>query len=174
MSEIKQISHTAMIELFTYNYWARDRQLEICAALSEDKFLKPQGSSFSSLRDTLVHMLAVEWLWLERWRGNSPKTLLSPDDFPNLLSVRERWDSVEKEMRAFLENLKEEELGLVKTYMSTRGNSWTYPLWQMMYHLLNHQSYHRGQVTTLLRLLNIRPARVDYLEGLDHNFSKSI
>ena len=119
-------------------------------------------------------MLAVEWLWLERWRGNSPKTLLSPDDFPNLLSVRERWDSVEKEMRAFLENLKEEELGLVKTYMSTRGNSWTYPLWQMMYHLLNHQSYHRGQVTTLLRLLNIRPARVDYLEGLDHNFSKSI
>jgi uncharacterized damage-inducible protein DinB len=47
-------------ELFDYNYWARDRQLEACAVLTEEQLLRPMGSSFSSLRDTLAHLVAVE------------------------------------------------------------------------------------------------------------------
>ncbi len=65
-------------ELIDYNYWARDRQLETCAALTPEQFLKPLGGSFPSVRDTLAHLIAVEWIWLERWRGRSPRTLLGP------------------------------------------------------------------------------------------------
>ena len=166
----KAISLDTLNELFTYNYWARDRQLEICAGLSEEQFLKPLGGSFASMRDTLVHMVAVEWLWLERWRGQTPKALLSPEEFPDYPAVKKRWDFVKAEMDLFLSGLTEEEIERVKTYVSTRGMTWTYPLWQMMIHLLNHQSYHRGQVTTLLRQLDVTPAKVDYLDGLDHNF----
>ena len=62
-------------ELYAYNYWARDRQLEACAALSQEQFLRPMGSSFSSVRDTLAHVMGAEWIWLERWRGRSPQTM---------------------------------------------------------------------------------------------------
>ncbi len=154
-------------ELLDYNYWARDRQLEACAALSGEAFLRPVGGSFSSMRDTLAHMAAVEWLWLERWRGRSPKSMLPPGDFPNLVALAQRWRAIESELRQYVAGLDDETLARPQTYVSTRGESWTYPLWRMVHHLLNHQSYHRGQVTTLLRVLGAEPARVDYLVALD-------
>jgi uncharacterized damage-inducible protein DinB len=47
-------------ELFEYNYWARDRQLEACASLTQEQFLRPMNNSFPSLRDTLAH-LPMNW-----------------------------------------------------------------------------------------------------------------
>jgi uncharacterized damage-inducible protein DinB len=134
-------------ELFDYSYWARDRQLEACAPLTEEQFLRPLGGSFPSLRDTLAHLVGVEWLWLERW------------------SV------VESGMRSYLAGLTQEALGQPLTCVGTRGNTWTYPLWRMHMHLLNHQTYHRGQVTTLLRQLGVPPARVDFLVAHDAGLS---
>ncbi len=60
------ISLLAIKELFNYSYWARNRQLEACASLTQDQFMQPCGGSFSCMRDTLAHMVNVEWLWLER------------------------------------------------------------------------------------------------------------
>lgn len=157
-------------ELFNYNYWARDRQLKVCATLTEDKFKHPLGGSFSSLRDTLVHMVAVERLWLERWRGKTPQSLLRPEEFPTLPSVQQYWYEVEREMREYMSNLNEEVIEQSVTCVSTRGHTWTYTLWRMMLHLLNHQSYHRGQVTTLLRQLGVQPAKVDFLDAHDLEF----
>ena len=79
---VNSISLSVLKELFAHNYWARDRQLQACAALSGEQFLRPLGNSFPSVRDTLAHLLAVEWLWLERWRGRSPRVLLPSEDFP--------------------------------------------------------------------------------------------
>ncbi len=160
----------AVLELFDHNYWARDRQLNACAALSPDQFLRPLGNSFSSVRDTLAHLLAVEWLWLERWRGASPRTILPASDFPTLAALCERWQVVERQVRQHLASLAEDSLEEVVSYTSTRGVTWTYPLWRMMVHLLEHQTYHRGQVTTLLRQLGFEPPKVDFLDGLDAGF----
>ena len=77
-------------ELIDYNYWARDRQLQACASLSEDQFLRPLGGSFPAVRDTLAHLLAVEWIWLERWRGRSPRSLMAAEEFPTLAAITER------------------------------------------------------------------------------------
>jgi uncharacterized damage-inducible protein DinB len=157
-------------ELFDYNYWARDRQLEACAPLTEEQFLRPLGGSFSSLRDTLAHLVGVEWLWLERWQGRAPKALPPPEDLPTLAAVAGRWNVVESDMRSYLAGLTQEALGQPLTCIGTRGNTWTYPLWRMHIHLLNHQTYHRGQVTTLLRQLGAPPARVDFLVAHDAGF----
>ena len=99
------ISLATLHELFDYNYWARDRQLQTCAGLTEEQFLRPLGNSFPSVRDTLTHLLAVEWLWLERWRGKSPRTLLAPEEFPTLAALCERWQTVEREMREYVSAL---------------------------------------------------------------------
>ena len=166
----RPVSLTTLNELFNYNYWARDRQLKVCVALTEDQFKRPLGSSFSSVRDTLVHMVAVERLWLERWRGQTPQSLLRPEEFPTLPAVQKYWHEVEREMREYLSNLNEKVIEQPITYVNTRGQTWTYALWRMMLHLLNHQSYHRGQVTTLLRQLEIQPTQVDFLVANDSGF----
>jgi uncharacterized damage-inducible protein DinB len=153
-----------------HNYWARDRQLQTCASLSAEQFLRPVGGSFPSLRDTFAHMVAVEWIWLERWRGRSPKSLIPIHDFPTLAAVVERWGTVEREIREYLAGLDEAALGRPLTYINTQGEEWTYSLWRMAVHLLNHQSYHRGQVTTLLRMLGVQPPPVDFLVGQDMGF----
>ena len=92
-------------ELFVYNYWARDRQLEACATLTSEQFLRSVGNSFPSLRDTLVHLLGAEWIWLERWRGGSPQGLPSATDYPTLAALKEAWQPVELGVRDYLGGL---------------------------------------------------------------------
>jgi uncharacterized damage-inducible protein DinB len=70
---------------------------------------------------------------------------------------------VETEQHAFLSTLTDERLGSVVSYLNLEGQRWQYPLWRTMYHLVNHSSYHRGQVTTLLRQLRAQPVATDFL-----------
>ena len=158
-------------ELFDYNYWARDRQLEACAALTEEQFLRPMGNSFSSVRDTLAHLVAVERVWLERWLGRSPTKLdggeYSAETFPTLGTVRERWRTVEGNMRSYLSGLQDSALGWPMSYTNFKGERWTYPLWQTLLHVVNHQTYHRGQITTLLRQLGASAPAIDFLVAQD-------
>ena len=167
----KPISLAAINELFSYNSWARDCQLQACAALTEDQFVRSLGSSFASVRDTLVHMVETELIWLERWRGQSPQTMLSPQDFPSLNAVSEQWRAVEREMREYLATLSEDTLEQPVTYVSQKGDTFTYELWRPMLHVVSHQSYHRGQVTTLLRQLGLQAPVVDFLPGYRVGFS---
>jgi uncharacterized damage-inducible protein DinB len=95
-------------ELFTYNYWARDRQLEACAALSPDELVRPLGNSFSCMRDTLAHLVGAEWVWLERLCGRSPEALPEIQEFPTLEAIKERWRTVEQGIRRYLASLREE------------------------------------------------------------------
>jgi len=112
-------------------------------------------------------MVAAEWLWLQRWKGVYPKALLPASEFPTLEAVAERWQSVERDYRAYLAGLDEEALSRPLAYLNTKGEEWTYPLWQMIAHVLNHQSYHRGQVATQLRMIGVHPPQVDLLLWLD-------
>ena len=70
---------------------------------------------------------------------------------------------MEQSVRAFVASVTESALLQPLTYINIAGQQWTYPLWQTMFHLVNHGSYHRGQITTLLRQLGAEAAPVDYL-----------
>ena len=166
------VSADVVRELLDYNYWARDRQLEACARPSEEQFVRPLGNSFSSLRDTLVHLLDVEWIWLERWQGRVVRSLMPADEFTALAAIAERWQQVEREMRAYLGAITDERLRQPLTYVNMRGKTTTYPLGRTIYHLFNHQTYHRGQVTTLLRQLGAVPVSVDFVVFLELRSSK--
>jgi uncharacterized damage-inducible protein DinB len=182
--EVPMIPLSTFRELYDYNYWARDRQLEACAALSQEQFLRPLGSSFSSLRDTLAHLLGAEWIWLERWRGRSPQTLPGVpeglpfaetlrrwhEQFATVAAIRERWLGVERDLRQYLAGLDEPALGRELVYVNIQGQTWTYPLWRTLLHLVNHGTYHRGQVTTLLRQLGAKAPEVDFLVAHDQGF----
>jgi uncharacterized damage-inducible protein DinB len=157
-------------ELFDYNYWARDRQLEVCAVLRSEEFIRPLGNSFPSVRDTLAHLLGAEWVWLERWNGRFPRAMLHSSEFPNVVSIQQCWRVVERNMREYLAGLSDDSLSRPLTYTNMKGENWTYPLWRMLFQLINHQTYHRGQVTTMLRQIGAEPKSIDFLIAHDVGF----
>jgi len=160
----------ALGELFAHHYWARDRHLQTCETLSEEQIWRPLVSSFPSLGFALAHLVIVEWLWLERWNGRSPNALRSPEEFSSLAALSARWRQVESEMKAYLAQLDENALEQPYSYVNLEGQTWTYPLWHTVLHLINHQAYHRGQVAGLLRQLGVQPLGVDFLVGKDMGF----
>ena len=153
--------------LYEYNRWANARVLKTVSALTEEQFRRDLGGSYRSVRDALVHILSAEWIWLMRWKGTSPQAMVDPAEFPRLDLVAAKWSQIEKEQAAFVKGVTDESLKEVITYVNTRGETWRYPLTHMMQHLVNHSSYHRGQVSLMLRQLGAEPVPTDLLVFFD-------
>jgi uncharacterized damage-inducible protein DinB len=157
----------AIRELYDYNHWANQRVLSAMTPHTHDMFTRNMGNSFVSLRDTLAHILGAEWIWLERWLARSPKALLSASDFPTLQALQRRWAAVRLDQNQYIQTLVPDRLNDDVSYTNTRGERYSYALWRQMLHVINHSSYHRGQVTTLLRQMGAEPAGTDLLVYYD-------
>jgi uncharacterized damage-inducible protein DinB len=149
--------------LFEFNYWAKARLMGVLESLSDEQFAKDLGSSHGGIYGTLLHVVGAENIWLSRWTDKTVLKLLDPKDYPTLAAVRKKWDEVEHGMSEFVSSLTEENISAVVTYKTTEGKQFSYPLWQMMQHVVNHSSYHRGQIVTMLRQLGIRPVGTDLI-----------
>jgi uncharacterized damage-inducible protein DinB len=145
--------------LLDYHYWARDRLLDAVAPLPADEFNRDRGSSFTSIRETVVHIYAAEWAWHQRWIGTSPAALLTSERFPDVESVRTAWTELEGNVRGFVDGLGDAGVTKVFSYKLLSGLDGSTPLGEMIQHVVNHASYHRGQVTTMLRQAGAQPAK---------------
>jgi uncharacterized damage-inducible protein DinB len=151
------------VRLFEYTVWANHRAMRASALLTVADFRKDLGSSYGGVRGTLVHMLAAEWIWLERWKGISPTRFFDESEFPDVIALRERWVAIEEHRAVWLRELPKNGPTSKVRYKNVKGEVYEAPLWQLVQHLANHSTYHRGQVTTLLRLLGARPVGTDLL-----------
>ena len=149
--------------LFAYNRWANQRFLEAAEALSPADLNARLAGSFGTLRNTLVHVLSAEWVWLRRWKGESPTSMLDPVDFPDVASIRWRWKEIELECASLLAALRSESLGDELHYESTGGEQFEQPLHEILLHVINHSTYHCGQMTTMLRQLGRTPPSTDLI-----------
>jgi len=145
--------------LIDYNYWARDRVLEAVSAITPEQFICPLGNSFSSVRDTVAHICAAERIWLTRLKGEKLQGVQKPDRLPDVDAARKEWAELEVEMREQLARLGSEAVERVIEYQDLRGNDQSDLLWQMLQHMVNHGTYHRGQITTMLRQLRVEPPK---------------
>jgi len=117
----------------------------------------------------LTHIVWAEWLWLERWQDRSPKQVFAPDEFPSVSELRTRWSSIQAAQETFVGSLTPEQLRRVGRYTNMKGEVWEYALWRQIHHLFNHSTYHRGQVTNMLRLLGGHPTPTDFLVFCDES-----
>jgi uncharacterized damage-inducible protein DinB len=143
--------------LLDYHYWARDRVLDAAALLAPDQFTRDMGSSFRSVRDTLVHLYGAEWAWCSRWNGRSPTGLAPADAFPDVAALRRKWTELEAEVRAVLDRTAPEGVDAMISYTMLNGDPRSSVFWHMVQHMVNHGSYHRGQITTMMRQLGATP-----------------
>jgi uncharacterized damage-inducible protein DinB len=152
-----------MRTLYEYNAWANHRSVDAASALRAEQFVQPMGSSFGSVRDTLAHIFGVEWVWLERFQGRSPSSLPDTTQFQDIASLRERWKELEARLLGFVRGLTQTDLDRMLEYKTLKFGAYRNPLWESMQHLANHGTYHRGQVTTLLRQLGAQPIATDLM-----------
>ena len=145
--------------LIDYNYWARDRLLEAVAALTPEQFTRDMGNSFGSVRDTIAHICDAESIWLTRWKGGQPTGFQKADRIPDAAAARKEWAELERELREVLQKLGPEGVQRTIAYRDMRGAERSDVFWQMAQHVVNHGSYHRGQVTTMLRQLGAQPPK---------------
>ena len=145
--------------LLDYNYWARDRMYEALEPLTLEQSRRELGGSFGSIHDAVAHLYAAEIVWHARWQGASPSALVTGAAFPDLSAIRSAWLAHEPKMRAFTNALGQ--AGIDKTFAFTmfNGQPTASPFAPMLQHLVNHGSYHRGQVTAKLRQLEAQPAK---------------
>jgi uncharacterized damage-inducible protein DinB len=149
--------------LFDYNSWANRRSLEAASGLSDEQFIKPLGSSFPSVRDTLVHICGAEWVWLERCHGRSPASIPDISQVRSMAALREHWKPQAERLLIFIRGLTQDDLDRVMEYRTFNFGVYKNPMWQSLQHLANHGTYHRGQITTLLRQLGTKPILSDLL-----------
>jgi len=153
--------------LYQYSAWANRRILDTAAGLALGQLTEGAGASYGSVRDTLVHTMSAQWIWLQRWKGVSPRAGLRAADFPDLDAIRTHWAALERETRDFVEGLGEAQLARVISYTNTRGEEWAYPLWQMLIHQVNHATQHRSEAAMLLTQMGHSPGDLDLLVYMD-------
>jgi uncharacterized damage-inducible protein DinB len=144
--------------LVDYHYWARDRLLDAVEPLPLEQLTRDLGNSFPSIRDTLVHLYGADWIWCSRWEGVSPDALPDPGLFSDLAAIRAAWEAHERQVRAALERFGASGVDTLVEYVR-HGKHLAEPFWQTLQHVVNHGSYHRGQVTTMLRQLGQAPPK---------------
>lgn len=142
--------------LVDYHYWGRDLVIGSAGALTPEQFTRDLGNSFQSVRDTLAHLYGADWIWRSRWDGTSPDALPDPGAFADLAAIRDAWSVEEQRVRGVLARFGE---GGIHTLVHYRRNGLqqAQPFAHTLQHLVNHGSYHRGQVTTMLRQLGATP-----------------
>ena len=142
--------------LVSFDQWASRRLLDASSLLTPEEFACDLRASFGSVRGTLLHILDGEWHWLRFWQGH-PWTPLAPEDYPDVAALQVGWTRLEQEQRAFAAHLTAESLAAKH---AVRGRP--YLLGELIQHLVNHSSYHRGQVAVLLRQLGHPPPPTDF------------
>lgn len=151
--------------LWDYHWWANHLHFDLVAKLGEEEARREIGKQFSfpTLKGMLTHIYAADWVWLERWKGNSPSAMPGEADLTTLVDLRARWDPFEKEQRRFIEALKPADLKREMAYKDTRGNAFSSPMWQMLQHVPNHATHHRSEIATMLTMVSGSPPSTDLI-----------
>ncbi|HET7293138.1 MAG TPA: DinB family protein [Vicinamibacteria bacterium] len=158
--------------LYAYERWANRRVVAAARLLAAEDFTRSLGTSHDSVSGTLVHILAAKCFWLRLWRGESIEEVLRRDAeweqarFADLTALEARWSVEDRDLQVFLEGLTDAQLKTRMAYQLDQGQPREFSLAHMMQHVVNHSSYHRGQVITLLRQLGQTPPATDFLEFL--------
>jgi uncharacterized damage-inducible protein DinB len=142
------------------HYWATERMLDSVAGLSAEQLSHELVSSLPSIHVTLVHMLLSECFLLSTLRQQAPE-FPRPEELPRVTHLREYWQQVRTKLRQFVEQQTPEAWMRTVTLKPSPDKELRLQAWQVLDELITHGTYHRGQVTTMLRQVGGRPVNTD-------------
>lgn len=156
------VSAAALRLHLEYSAWAAKRLLEAASRLTAAERTRDFQTADQSVLGTLLHIFAADRIWLRRLRGELASSFLNEDET--------RWDLLEAEWprlwqawQHWASALEDDAAQRPLRYHDLKGHAWEQPIWQIVLHVVNHSTHHRGQVAGFLRAMGHRPPALDLI-----------
>lgn len=146
-----------------YNAWATGRVVESVRALTPEQYTRELGNSYGGVQGTLSHIYQADKIWFARLMGKPTSSLAEFQPPAERDAFEKDWAALLDGYVTWAQGLSDTDWDRVVHYRNVKGVALQNPIWQIILHLTNHDSYHRGQVTTLLRQLGQTPVSTDLI-----------
>lgn len=162
-------SHASLIDyaqaMAGYNCWMNERIYDTCATIPDEKRKEDVGAFFKSIHGTLNHILLADRIWMGRFSGTPfDFTSLDRELYSNFEELRAEREKMDRDIVIWSKSLTESDMNRHLQYVSAvNSQTRNYPLWFAVTHFFNHQTHHRGQLTTLLSQQAIAPGITDLI-----------
>jgi uncharacterized damage-inducible protein DinB len=138
-------------QMFDYLRWADQQMLAASRSVPDEGYYNDQQISIGSIHRLLVHSMAAQWIWLSRWRGESPARIETHEDYPTRDALMQRWPLVHSALTDFLGTQSPKALAREVQYRNLKGELFSLPLGDLMVYIVDHSTYHRGQLNTMIK-----------------------
>jgi uncharacterized damage-inducible protein DinB len=154
---------TTLLTQLQYHRWATEQVMEETVALSAEQLMKNLKTSFGGVYETIVHLYQSDRIWLDRLEER-PSGKFEDYAAPGCVwELRDAWAEVQQQLIAFASGLTESSVDRSITYKNLAGQTFTSPIWQILLHIVNHGTHHRGQVNSMIRQLGRTPVNLDLI-----------
>jgi uncharacterized damage-inducible protein DinB len=143
--------------LVAYSAWATNRIFEALEELSPEETMRDMKSSHGSIHGTLTHLVGAEKMWLSRMSGTPDKATIKPTDVPTVADVKTTWEQTGFALAKFLGLQTDKKLEDTFGFLTLTGEQFTYRYGEALQHVVNHSTFHRGQVVALMRQMGHKP-----------------
>ncbi len=156
------VSADTLRQQLDYSAWASQRLLDEANKLPADELTRDFKTADKSVLETLVHVFAADRIWLSRVQGTTRASFIDPQD-RYLAVLNQEWPALQQTWKQYTAPLGDQDVLKVISYKDTKGNAYQQPLWQILLHLVNHGTHHRGQVSGFLRSMGHTPPVLDLM-----------
>jgi uncharacterized damage-inducible protein DinB len=150
-----------LFSLYAFNRWADDRMLGAVRQLTPEQYVQEPAPGWSSVRATLVHLGDATWIWARRLRGEPVSGRAAETDVPTIDDAAKLLAQGQDAFDALLQGLTPERLAGLWSYHDLSGKDRRTPLWAVYRHVVNHATYHRGQIASKLKRFGVEQPATD-------------
>ena len=143
-----------------YTAWASRMLVDAAAGLSGEELTRDFGTADKSVLATLVHIFAADRVWLTRLNGEPAHAFVTDADY-QLAVLQNDWPALHTRWKRWASELTWEAARADVSYTDMSGNAWRQPVGQLVLHMVNHGTHHRGQVAGFLRTMGHAPPKLD-------------
>jgi uncharacterized damage-inducible protein DinB len=149
--------------LLAYNRWANGRVVEACRMLRPGQYEQEIAIGWPSIRSTLVHVADATSIWARRIAGETVNARVAEVGVPTLDHAEVLLSQGHDALDRLLDALSPTQLAAVWSYRNFENEELVLPLWAVFRHVVNHATYHRGQIASKFGRLGATPARTDFV-----------
>jgi len=151
--------------------WANDIVCSWLEKISGDQWSKEVASSFNSIQETVLHIAAAEHIWFQRMNKEKDHVWLQSGFAGTKDEHMALWKKTSAALKHFVETFDEKDLPANLDFKRLNGDAYSMPYYELLAHVFNHSTYHRGQIVTMLRQVGFTNVESTDLLGFYRNYN---
>ncbi len=157
------ITRDQLVQHLRYTAWASRKLIDAVLSLDPAEQSRDFGCSHNSISGTLAHIYLADRVWLSRLSGESRRSMSDPVDDLTVGGLARDWPPLLERLIASVESLDDAGVTNMVDYVTLDGTAMRTPVWQILLHVVNHGTLHRGQVVGMIRQLGHKPPVTDLI-----------